>query len=48
MMKMGWCNVQTYAYDMQAKTYPTICTHNKLRNNDENKIQGFFSGMYMQ
>ena len=47
MMIMGWCNVHTNEYDPQAKTYRTICTHHKLRNNNENKIS-FFSGMYMQ
>ena len=35
---MRWCNVQTNEYDPQAKTYPTICTHHKLHNNNENKI----------
>ena len=44
MMIMRWCNVQTNEYALQANTCPTICTHHKLRNNDENKIPG----MYMQ
>ena len=35
---MRWCNVQRNEYDLQAITYRTICTHNKLHNNDENKI----------
>ena len=30
MMIMRWCNVQTKEHDLQAKTYPTICTHPKL------------------
>ena len=38
---MRWCNVQTNLYDLQAKTYPTICTHHKLHNNTENKIPVF-------
>ena len=37
MMIMRWCTVQTNEYDLQAKTYPTISTHHKLHNNDENK-----------
>ena len=40
-MIMRWRNVQTNEYDLQAKTYPTICTHHKLYNNDENKISVF-------
>ena len=32
---MGWCIVQTNDYDQQGKTYPTICTHHKLHNNNE-------------
>ena len=35
---MRWCHVQTDEYDLQAKTYPNISTHHKLRNNNENKI----------
>ena len=35
MMIMRWCNVQTNEYDLQAKTYPTICTHHKLHNTNE-------------
>ena len=35
---MRWCNVQMYEYDLQAQTYPTVCTHHKLCNNNENKI----------
>ena len=38
MMIMRWCTVQTNEYDLQAKTYPNICTHHKLYNNDENKF----------
>ena len=38
MMIMRWCNVQTNEQDLQAITYPTICTHHKLHNNDDNKI----------
>ena len=41
MMIMRWCNVQTNEYDLQAKTYPAICTHHKLRNKNENKIPIF-------
>ena len=41
MMIMRWCNVQTNEYDLQAITYPTIGTHHKLHNNDENKIPVF-------
>ena len=37
MMIMGWCNVQTNEYDLQAKTHPTICTHHKLHNTNDNK-----------
>ena len=32
---------QTNEYYLQAKTYPTICTHRKLRNNYENKMPVF-------
>ena len=39
-MIMRWCNVQTNEHDLQAKTYPNICTHHKLHNNNENKIMG--------
>ena len=38
---MRWCNVKTNEYDQQAKTYPTICTHHKLHNKNENKIPVF-------
>ena len=38
MMTMRWCNVQTNEHDQHAKTYPTICTHHKLHNNNENKV----------
>ena len=38
---MRWCIVQTNQYDLQAKTYPIICTHQILCNNDENKIPVF-------
>ena len=34
MMKLKWWNVQTNEYDLQAKSYSTIRTHHKLRNND--------------
>ena len=27
MMIMRWCNLQTNEYNLQAKTYPTICIH---------------------
>ena len=37
-MIMRWSNVQTNEYDLQAKTYPTICTHHKLHNINENKF----------
>ena len=30
--------VQTHEYDLEAKTYPTIWTHHKLRNSNANKI----------
>ena len=35
IMVMRWCNVQTNEYDLQAKTYPTICTHHKLHNTNK-------------
>ena len=35
---MRWCTVQTNEYDLQCKTYPIICTHHKLHNNNENKL----------
>ena len=35
---MRWCNVQTNEYDLQSKTYPTIYTHHKLHNTNENKF----------
>ena len=39
---MRWCNVQTNEHDQQAKMFPTICTHHKLHNdNNENKIPVF-------
>ena len=38
MMIMRWSTVQTNEYDLQAKTYPNICTHHKLHNNNENKF----------
>ena len=38
MMIMRWCNVQTNEYDLHAKTYPTIRTHHKLHNTNENKF----------
>ena len=31
----------TNEYDLQAITYPTICTHHKLHNNDENTLPVF-------
>ena len=34
-------SVQTYGYDLQAKTYPNICTDYKLHNNNENKFPVF-------
>ena len=37
-MIMRCCNVQTKEYDLQAITYPIICTQHKLNNNDVNKI----------
>ena len=46
MMIKRWCNVQTNERDLQAKTYPTICTHHKLHNNNETKSR--FPVMYMQ
>ena len=41
MMIMRWCTVQTNEYDLQAKTYPNICTLHKLHNNNENKFPVF-------
>ena len=41
MMIGRLCNEQTNEYDLQAKTYRTICTHHKLSNNNEKKIPGF-------
>ena len=35
MMIMGWCTVQTNEYDLQTKTYPIICIHHNLHNNNE-------------
>ena len=35
MMIMRWCTVQTNEYHLQAKTYPTICTHQNLHNTNE-------------
>ena len=43
---MGWCNVQTNEYDLQARTYPTICTHLELRDNNENKKTQFSRNVY--
>ena len=43
---MRWCTVQTNEYDLQAKTYPTICTHHKLHNNNENKFPFIFRNDY--
>ena len=43
---MRWCTVQTNEYDRQAKTYPNICTHHKLQNNNENNfLSGTLFGM---
>ena len=39
MMIMRWCTVQTN--DLEAKTYPNICNHHKLHNNNENKFPVF-------
>ena len=41
MMIMGLCNIQTNEHDLQAKTYPNICAHHKLHNDNENKIPVF-------
>ena len=38
---MRWCYVQTNEYDLQARTYPTSCTHHKLHTNSENKFPVF-------
>ena len=46
MMIMRWCNEQTNEYDLQAKTYPTICTHHKLHNTNENKFPVFPECIY--
>ena len=35
---MRWCTVQTNECDLQAKTFRNICTHHKLRSNNENKF----------
>ena len=43
---MRWCTVQTTEYDLQDKTYPTICSHHKLRNNNENKFPVFPERIY--
>ena len=49
MMIMRWCNVQINVDDLQAKTYPTICTHHKLHNTNEKKFLVFgFPGMHIQ
>ena len=42
---MRWCNEQINEYDIQAKTYPTICTHHKPHNNDENRFPVFPESM---
>ena len=39
MESRGWSNVQTNECDLQAEKYPIICTHHKLRTNDENKTR---------
>ena len=41
MMIMRCFYVQTNEYDLQAIMYPTIRTHHKLHNNDENKFPVF-------
>ena len=41
MMIIRWRTVQTNEYDLQAETYPNICTHHKVYNNDENKFPVF-------
>ena len=46
MVIMRWCNVQTNEYDLQAKTHPTIYTHNKLHNTNENKSPVFPEYLY--
>ena len=46
MMIMRWCNVQTNEYELQAKTYPTIYTHHKLLNTNENKFPVFPECIY--
>ena len=38
MMIMRRCNVQTNEYDLEAKMYPTICTHHKAHSTNENKF----------
>ena len=43
---MRWCNVQTNEYDLQAKTYPTICSHHELHNDNENKYPVFPECIY--
>ena len=37
-MIIRWCNVQIDEYDLQAETYPNICTHHKLHNTNENSF----------
>ena len=46
MMIMRWCNVQKNEYDLQDKTDPTICTHHKLHNTNENKFSIFPECIY--
>ena len=45
-MIVRWCNVQTNEYDLQAKTYPTVCTHHKVHNTNENKFPVFLECIY--
>ena len=38
---MRWCNIQTNENHLQTNTYPIICTHHKLHNDNENKFPVF-------
>ena len=41
IMIMRCCYVQTNEYDLQDRTYPTLSSHHKLHNNNENKLPVF-------
>ena len=46
MMIMIWRIVQTNEYDLQDKTYPTIYTHHKLHNNNNESDNDDNARMY--